>query len=101
MSAKKYFLTIQYRLHRINASDIVRMIESGGITIDDVPDQLKKKWRICSMQRVTVIKLNNDDIKMILSKHFDVPLEKVKSTGYSYEIIADEEKGTVKDGNDN
>lgn len=52
------------------------------------------------MQRVTVIKLNNDDIKLILSKHFDVPLEKVKSTGYSYEIIADEEKETVKDGND-
>lgn len=43
MSAKKYFLTIQYRLHRINASDIIRMIESGGITIDDVPDQLKKQ----------------------------------------------------------
>lgn len=37
------------------------------------------------MQRVTVIKLNNDDIKMILSKHFDVPLE----------------KENVKDGNDN
>lgn len=43
MSAKKYFLTIQYRLHRINASDIIRMIESGGITIDDVPDALKKE----------------------------------------------------------
>ena len=43
MSAKKYFLTIQYRLHRIDASDIVRMIENGGITIDDVPDQLKKE----------------------------------------------------------
>lgn len=43
MSAKKYFLTIQYRLHRINASDIIRMIESGGITFDDVPDQLKKE----------------------------------------------------------
>ena len=43
MNAKKYFLTIQYRLHRIDASDIVRMIENGGITIDDVPDQLKKE----------------------------------------------------------
>ena len=43
MSAKKRFLTIQYRLHRINASDIVRMIESGGITIDDVPDALKNE----------------------------------------------------------
>lgn len=52
------------------------------------------------MQRVTVIKLNNDDIKLILSKHFDVPLEKVKSTGYSYEIIDDEEKGKEEDGND-
>lgn len=43
MSAKKYFLTIQYRLHRINASVIIRMIESGGITIDDVPDALKEE----------------------------------------------------------
>ena len=43
MSAKKYFLTIQYRLHSINTSVIIRMIESGGITIDDVPDQLKKE----------------------------------------------------------
>ena len=43
MRAKKCFLTIQYRLHHINASDIIRMIESGGITIDDVPDQLKKE----------------------------------------------------------
>lgn len=43
MSEKKYFLMIQYRLHRINASDIIRMIESGGITFDDVPDQLKKE----------------------------------------------------------
>lgn len=43
MSAKKYFLTIQYRLHRINASDIVRMIENGGITLDDVPDDLKEE----------------------------------------------------------
>lgn len=51
------------------------------------------------MQRVTVIKLNNNDIKIILSKHFDVPLDKVKSTGYSYEIIA-EEKEKAEDGND-
>lgn len=43
MNAKKYFLTIQYRLHRIDASDIVRMIENGGITIDDVPDALKEE----------------------------------------------------------
>lgn len=52
------------------------------------------------MQRVTVIKLDNNDIKMILSKYFEVPLDKVKSTGYSYEIIA-EEKENVKNGNDN
>lgn len=43
MSAKKYFLTIQYRLHRIDASDIVRMIKNGGITLDDVPDALKQE----------------------------------------------------------
>lgn len=43
MNAKKYFLTIQYRLHRIDASDIVRMIENGGITISDVPDALKEE----------------------------------------------------------
>ena len=43
MNAKKYFLTIQYRLHRIDASDIVRMIENVGITIDDVPDALKEE----------------------------------------------------------
>ena len=43
MNAKKYFLTIQYRLHRIDASDIIRMIENGGITIDDVPDALKEE----------------------------------------------------------
>lgn len=43
MSAKKRFLTLQYRMHRIDASDIVRMIENGGITIDDVPDALKEE----------------------------------------------------------
>lgn len=43
MNAKKYFLTIQYRLHRIDASDIVRMIKNGGITIDDVPDSMKEE----------------------------------------------------------
>lgn len=43
MNAKKCFLTIQYRMHRIDASDIVRMIENGGITIDDVPDSMKEE----------------------------------------------------------
>lgn len=43
MNAKKYFLTIQYRLHRIDASDVANMLKIGSITIDDVPDALKEE----------------------------------------------------------
>lgn len=44
------------------------------------------------MQRVTVIKLDNSDIKSILAEHFHVTLDKVKSSGYSFEIIDNENK---------
>lgn len=54
------------------------------------------------MQRVTVIKLDSNDIKSIIAKHFNVPVEKVKSTGYSYEIIAnDDDKDDDKEEEDN
>lgn len=43
MSAKKYFLTIQYRLHRIDAHNAANMIKIGSITNDDVPDALKQE----------------------------------------------------------
>lgn len=43
MSAKKRFLTLQYRMKRITAIDVANMIEIGSITIDDVPDALKEE----------------------------------------------------------
>lgn len=49
------------------------------------------------MQRVTVIKLDSNDIKSIIAKHFNVPVEKVRSTGYSYEIIANDDNKEEED----
>lgn len=40
MSAKKRFLTLQYRLKRITAEDVASMIKAGTITKDDVPNAL-------------------------------------------------------------
>ncbi len=41
MSAKKRFLTIQYRMKRITAQDVANMIKIGSITEEDIPDALK------------------------------------------------------------
>lgn len=41
MSAKKIFLTIQYRMKRITAQDVARMLKVGSITEEDIPDALK------------------------------------------------------------
>lgn len=41
MSAKKRFLTIQYRMKRITAHDVANMIKIGSITEEDIPDALK------------------------------------------------------------
>lgn len=43
MSAKKRFLTLQYRMHRIDAHDVANMLKLGSITIDDVPDALNEE----------------------------------------------------------
>lgn len=43
MSAKKRFLTLQYRMHRIDAHDVANMLKIGSIIIDDVPDALKEE----------------------------------------------------------
>lgn len=51
MSAKKRFLTLQYRMKRITAQDVANMIKIGSITKDDVPDALK------------------DEVKKLLSEH--------------------------------
>ena len=41
MSAKKRFLTLQYRMKRITAHDVANMIKIGSITKEDIPDALK------------------------------------------------------------
>lgn len=43
MSAKKRFLTIQYRMKRITAQDVARMLKVGSITEEDIPDALKEE----------------------------------------------------------
>ena len=43
MSAKKRFLTLQYRMRRITAQNVVNMIKIGSVTKDDIPDALKEE----------------------------------------------------------
>ncbi len=43
MSAKKRFLTLQYRMKRITAQDVVNMIKIGSVTEEDIPDNLKEE----------------------------------------------------------
>ena len=43
MSAKKRFLTIQYRMKRITAQDVANMIKIGSVTEEDIPDNLKEE----------------------------------------------------------
>lgn len=43
MSAKKRFLTLQYRMGRITAQNVVNMIKIGSVTKDDIPDTLKEE----------------------------------------------------------
>lgn len=43
MSAKKRFLTLQYRMNRITAQDVVNMLKIGSVTEEDVPDALKNE----------------------------------------------------------
>ena len=43
MSAKKRFLTLQYRMGRITAQNVVNMIKIGSVTEDDIPDALKEE----------------------------------------------------------
>lgn len=43
MSAKKRFLTIQYRMKRITAQDVANMLKIGSVTEEDIPDALKNE----------------------------------------------------------
>lgn len=43
MSAKKRFLTLQYRMKRITAHDVANMIKIGSVTEEDIPDNLKEE----------------------------------------------------------
>ena len=43
MIAKKRFLTLQYRMKRITAQDVVNMIKIGSVTEEDIPDALKEE----------------------------------------------------------
>ena len=43
MSAKKRFLTIQYRMRRITAQDVAKMLKIESITEEDIPDALKEE----------------------------------------------------------
>ena len=43
MSAKKRFLTLQYRMKRITAQDVANMLKIGSVTEEDIPDALKNE----------------------------------------------------------
>lgn len=43
MSAKKRFLTLQYRMKRITAQDVANMLKIGSVTEEDIPDALKEE----------------------------------------------------------